>query len=352
MIETGRAARRRHNPQGTPTMTSNSTLPTATSGPDPAQIAATANAVGALTCALSQFEATRGRKALLYVAEDRQPGNKPLDQHDVPAVYEAVHKLEPTDELDLILHTGGGSIATARRLLQLLHAAAARLTIFVPYKAHSAGTLLSLGAHELVLGPAAGLSPIDPQLLLDGTGSMYSSQDFAVLGRMARAWLGAAPGDPVTPRDMLPAEASAVSLAKFYRAEELVRCVAREALRYPLPQADDDTLEAITERLITGYADHGVALTCDDLTDVGLPVRQTTRDEERPLWDVWTQAKRCLDHSRTPAPTRAPTTRVNGVLLGPGFAAAHILQRYTEPNMGDDMSGYQAPEPSWVNLTL
>ena len=40
------------------------------------------------------------------------------------------------------------------------------LTVIVPDMAKSAATLLSLGAHHIMMGPASDLGPIDPQLLI------------------------------------------------------------------------------------------------------------------------------------------------------------------------------------------
>ena len=72
--------------------------------------------------------------------------------------------------LDLLLHTTGGSIDAAEKLMGMMrrHVDSARLRIIVPDFAKSAGTLMVLGADSVVMSDMSELGPIDPQARLFG----------------------------------------------------------------------------------------------------------------------------------------------------------------------------------------
>jgi Serine dehydrogenase proteinase len=69
-----------------------------------------------------------------------------------------------TDRLSLILYTQGGNTAAAWRLANLLRMYCKDLEIIVPMKAHSAGTLISLGANRIIMTKQATLGPIHPSI--------------------------------------------------------------------------------------------------------------------------------------------------------------------------------------------
>src|SRR5690242_5380799 len=103
-----------------------------------------------------ELEELRGNRALALHG---------LIGHDTPRTfYEQLSRAGWAPRLDLVLATNGGTATAARRTALLLHEFTEHLTILVVYKARSAGTLLCLGAHELVLGPLAEFGPLDPHI--------------------------------------------------------------------------------------------------------------------------------------------------------------------------------------------
>ena len=67
-----------------------------------------------------------------------------------------------------MLHSPGGDGETAVRITRAAQARCKELTVIVPDMAKSAATLLAVGAHYILMGPASDLGPIDPQFLLEG----------------------------------------------------------------------------------------------------------------------------------------------------------------------------------------
>jgi len=76
------------------------------------------------------------------------------------------------EKIDLFLYTRGGEIDCVWPLINLLREYCNKLTILVPFRAHSAGTLICLGADEVIMTEMGELSPIDPT-----TGNQFNPVD-------------------------------------------------------------------------------------------------------------------------------------------------------------------------------
>jgi ClpP class serine protease len=77
----------------------------------------------------------------------------------------AIHKLDRTKGLDLILHTPGGDIAATESLVDYLYSMFDKnIRVIVPQISMSAGTMIALASREIVMGKHSNLGPIDPQM--------------------------------------------------------------------------------------------------------------------------------------------------------------------------------------------
>lgn len=74
-------------------------------------------------------------------------------------------------ELDVVLQTPGGDIDAAYLIVQLIKKKAAKVNIFVPLYAKSAGTLICLVADRLYLSDLSELGPLDTQIPEERDGS-------------------------------------------------------------------------------------------------------------------------------------------------------------------------------------
>ena len=114
--------------------------------------------------ALSEY---RGRNIITYYsgwmfrpsAEDVSINDK-----DINAFMEVLHKLDKGKGLDLILHTPGGEISAAEQIINYLHSCFTDIKVIVPQMAMSAGSLISISCNEIIMGKQSCLGPFDPQL--------------------------------------------------------------------------------------------------------------------------------------------------------------------------------------------
>jgi ClpP class serine protease len=70
--------------------------------------------------------------------------------------------LQKRQGLDIFLYTRGGATNAVWPIVGLLREFDANFEVLIPFRAHSSGTMLALGAKKIVMGPLAELSPIDP----------------------------------------------------------------------------------------------------------------------------------------------------------------------------------------------
>ena len=111
-----------------------------------------------------QIEKERGSKVINYVTGDRPRMETQIGPDVIDLFVDHLDELWPINKLTLILYTSGGDTAAAWRLINLLRTFCEELEIIVISKAHSAGTLMCLGANQIVMTKQATLSPIDPSL--------------------------------------------------------------------------------------------------------------------------------------------------------------------------------------------
>jgi len=121
---------------------------------------------------LAELYAHTGRAVILYSTRWTQPGrNIPpemlsVNDEDLQALMTVLNGLSET-ELDLIIHSPGGSIEAAETFVTYLRSKFNNIRVIVPQQAMSAATMIACSADEIVLGKHSFLGSIDPQFILN-----------------------------------------------------------------------------------------------------------------------------------------------------------------------------------------
>jgi hypothetical protein len=112
---------------------------------------------------IKKIEAKRGSKVITYVTSDRQgPVNARVAMDIIPIISNQLRRIGKTEKIDLILYSAGGDTMVPWRLVSMIREYCGKFSVIIPYKAHSAATMISLGADEIVMSDMSELSPIDP----------------------------------------------------------------------------------------------------------------------------------------------------------------------------------------------
>ena len=107
------------------------------------------------------IENLTGRRLLTYYANRFH--NAQINQRDCDYFVELFGDVKGAP-CDLFIETPGGETDATEGLVRLIRNLAPDLRVIVPNAAKSNGTLLSLAAREIVMGPSSELGPIEPHL--------------------------------------------------------------------------------------------------------------------------------------------------------------------------------------------
>src|SRR3990172_558899 len=86
-----------------------------------------------------------------------------ITSQDIQGFMAALHGLKGT-ELDLILHSPGGSLEAADQVVQYLRSKYKHLRAIIPQNAMSAATMIACACDEIIMGKQSAIGPTDPQI--------------------------------------------------------------------------------------------------------------------------------------------------------------------------------------------
>lgn len=117
---------------------------------------------------LSKIASITGRNVITYYSgwlRIKDNEDVSITDADKNAFMNAVHGLDRSKGLDLILHTPGGDIAATESIVSYLQQLFnGDIRAIVPQISMSAGTMIAMSCKEIIMGKQSSLGPIDPQL--------------------------------------------------------------------------------------------------------------------------------------------------------------------------------------------
>ena len=140
---------------------------------------------------LKAIHESTGRAVIIYSTaflESRPipPADIQISLQDIPGFMEAASNVEE-NQLDLILHSPGGSAEAAESIVTYLRKRFEHIRIFVPVAAMSAATMVALSSDEIVMGQHSQLGPIDPQFIIQTPEGPRSAPAKAILNQFELA---------------------------------------------------------------------------------------------------------------------------------------------------------------------
>jgi hypothetical protein len=112
----------------------------------------------------AELETARTSKVLVYVTGDRPGMETQISSEVYDKFVNHLDLIGVVKKISLYLYTRGGNTLAAWSLVNLIRQFCDELEVIIPSKAHSAGTLMSLGANTIVMTKQATLGPIDPSI--------------------------------------------------------------------------------------------------------------------------------------------------------------------------------------------
>ena len=112
---------------------------------------------------IQQIEKARNSRVITYLTSDRPgPINARVAMDIIPIISKQLQTIGKTQNIDLFLYSAGGDTMVPWRLVSMIREYCDKFSVLIPYKAHSAATMIALGADEIIMSDLSELSPIDP----------------------------------------------------------------------------------------------------------------------------------------------------------------------------------------------
>jgi hypothetical protein len=110
------------------------------------------------------LEKDRESKLLVYITGDRPGMEGQISSDSLDYFSDHLDLIGKTEKISLILYTRGGDPMTAWSLINLIRQYCNTLEVIIPSKARSSGTIICLGADNIMMTKQATLGPIDPSV--------------------------------------------------------------------------------------------------------------------------------------------------------------------------------------------
>ncbi len=131
---------------------------------------------------IQKIEKLRNSKVITYLTSDRPgPVNARVAMDIIPIISKQLRQIGKVENIDLFLYSAGGDTMVPWRLVSMIREYCNKFSVLIPYKSHSAATMIALGADEIVMTDLSELSPIDPS-----TANVFN------------------PADPLNPQQKIP----------------------------------------------------------------------------------------------------------------------------------------------------
>lgn len=237
---------------------------------------------------IRQIERETGAQLICYVGGAATS----IRRDDVLFLADLLHNLERGKPIDLMLHTSGGDMDAAEKMVAMIHATAgtAAFRVIVPDFAKSAGTLMALGANSIVMSDTSELGPIDPQVVIDDKrGTTTSTAVQACLDSFEHfsAAFNKDPSDAAA--KLMLDKFDPTRLHHYIAAKERARTLAEKFLQLRMfPLGSGGNYTAIASRLMDtkAYRSHSQMIDVLEAKRLKLRIEQVPTDD--PTWQmIW-----------------------------------------------------------------
>ena len=254
---------------------------------------------------IQKIEEKFKRNVICYISCFPHPAGTIVDEDAtiIENLLKSVDLSKYDYQLDLILHSPGGSPTAAEKIILTCRSYAPKsFRVVVPKTAMSAATLISMGADKIVMSETSELGPIDPQMI-----SVIGQQQIA---RPAAAFIDAyldlvnetkkaiVNHEPPHPYIELLRKIDPVWVQVCLKARQLSVTIAKEYLKkYMLNTKDEKAINEIVERFmkIGEELSHGRVIRGEKVKAYGLDVELI--DKNTDIWNlIWEAYLRCENY--------------------------------------------------------
>ena len=253
---------------------------------------------------LEEIGAELDAGVLAYVTGDREKLETEVSTDVLVRAPRHLEAIEKQERLALVLYTLGGDTNTPWPFVNFLRAYCDELVILVPFWAHSAGTLIALGADKIYMTRFGTLSPIDPSVTNEfnppdpanaGERIPIAVEDVLAYFQLAAEQSG---DDAELAADAFRQLAESVhplALGNVKRSLEQIWQLAKKLIQLHAPDVGEAELSDLVTRLTTELYSHSHLITRTEAAALGLPVEPPPGGVEDRLLTYYDRLKTDLE---------------------------------------------------------
>jgi len=246
---------------------------------------------------IQKIEQERNSKVVAYITGDREPFKTKIADDVIPIFAKHLERIGEQNLISIFLYTRGGDMLAPLRLIKLLKSYANQIEVIVPYRAHSAGTLIAIGADKIVMSRLGELSPVDPSTghpfnpenPIDPKQKMQISvEDLYSYFLLAKEKAGVQDEQMVEVYKDLVNKIHPLSLGNVYRAARMAKQITKKLLLMHLDlEKDKEKIEKIIKEITGDICIHGYPITRDEAKDMGLNIENADNNLGQNIWQLY-----------------------------------------------------------------
>jgi len=276
-----------------------------------------------------------GRGVILYATAFTQhpeigPQFLTIADEDLQGMMEVMHEIG-TDELDLIIHSPGGSPEAADAVMRYLRSRFKHIRAFVPSLAMSAATMLVCGADSIYMGKHSFLGPVDPQMLMGSPTGFVQAPAQAILDQFQYAQEECRDPDKLGSWIPILEQYGPALLMQCKNAQNLSEELVRSWLQTYMFVGSTDAEQRARRAAETladhsRYKSHSRHISRDEALEIGLTVRNLEDDQD--LQDLVLS----VFHAATHTFTQTPAVKIIENHRGAAFIKIHQVVAVRGPD--------------------
>jgi hypothetical protein len=248
---------------------------------------------------IREIETLTNSRLICYVTGDRRGLETKIAGDILPLIYDHLRGIGSVPRLNIFLYTVGGDALAGWALVSLVREFCESYGVIIPFRALSCGTLISLGADELILARGAQLSPVDPSLASpynpQAPGQMQpgavqilpvSVEDVVGYLRLAREEAGIK-GDEGISKIMvvLSEKVHPMALGAVYRSREQMHLLATKLLA--AHEKDQAKIRKIVDTITKELPSHQYLINRREAKELGLKVSEPAGQLDDLVWNLY-----------------------------------------------------------------
>jgi hypothetical protein len=245
---------------------------------------------------IHQIESETNSRLICYVTGDRQRLETRIAGDTLPLIYDHLRSINGAKRINLFLYTVGGDALAGWAIVSLVREFCNKLGVIIPFRALSCGTLIALGADQLIMAKGAQLSPVDPSLaspynpMPAGQGQQLlpvSVEDVIGYLKLAKEEAGIKQDEGISKIvAVLSEKVHPMALGAVYRSREQIRLLAEKLLR--MHEKDPKKIKKLVDTLTKELPSHQYLISRKEAKDkLGLRVSETSGSLDQLIWNLY-----------------------------------------------------------------